>query len=111
MKTLKTKSNTLYLNDTLRKRSFYFLFSGILILSFVYMFFLCNTIYNIIERKNIEDNIRNLSSTVSQMELDYLSLNEGINLSLAKDLGLSEPKNVYFSQKSLVGNLARANGI
>ena len=90
-------------NDNIRQRLFYIIFSLFILLIASYLYFVSNTIFNIIERKTAENDIRTLTSQTAELELEYFSLSNKINLELAKQLGFYEPTNISFAvRKALV---------
>ncbi len=70
-------------------------------LALFYVFFLGSMVFNIIERKSLEANARVLSNEVGNLELDYLSISEKIDLNLAYSLGFKETKTKFTTPKSL----------
>jgi hypothetical protein len=78
------------------------------ILALWYIFLLGNIVFNIIERKTVEAQTRILSSEVSNLELNYLALSNGIDLDLSHKLGFREVKAQFATRKSLssLGNLS-----
>ena len=106
MKTKKLKFNTtvkaIAVNNT-KQKLFYILFSLFLLLSILYIYFVGKTIFNIIERKTAENDVRILTSYIGGLELEYLSLNNKIDLELARQLGFYEPPTISFAlRKTLV---------
>lgn len=99
-------------NNNFEKRLFY-TFSSIFVISFLgYGVFLASTVFNIIGRKNAENEARALSSHISQLELEYLSLSEKVDMVLAQSLGFNEVSktNSHFaSRKTFVRSVALAN--
>ncbi|MFA5933970.1 MAG: hypothetical protein WC795_01990 [Candidatus Paceibacterota bacterium] len=90
-------------NNNLPQRLFYLMFGVCIVLSFVYVYLIGSIIFNVLERKSVENQVRTIRSAVGNLELDYLSQNKTVDLSYAKSLGFEEPKNLYFaSRKSLV---------
>lgn len=90
-------------NNNLDKRMFLGLFAVFAVLTVSYVYFIGAIVFNVLERKTVEADIRNLKSNVGHMELQYLSLNNSIDLALAHEKGFEEPKNLYFaSRQSLV---------
>lgn len=70
---------------------------------FTYMFFLGNTIFDLVARKNAETAIRDVSSKISSLELEVLSYNNQVTLDRAYELGFvnnSDPK--FVSRKAFV---------
>ena len=78
------------------------------IFAFIYVLFLGNMVFNIVERKSLETNARVLSSEVGKLELAYLSISNKIDLTFSYSLGFTEAKAKFATRKSL-GNLKLAN--
>ena len=69
---------------------------------FVYFYVVGSITFNVIERKNIENEIKNLNSELSQVELEYLTLDRQINLDLAHQLGFQENPNTFFAYRKVL---------
>ncbi len=65
-------------------------------MSLIYIFFIGKIVFNIVERKNIENVMRDISSTVSSLQVEYFNLNNKIDLAYAKSIGFSESSSVVF---------------
>ena len=77
-----------------------------------YLFFLGNTIFNVIGQKNYEGESLMVRSEIGQLELSYLNLSDSFNLSFAKSIGFSEPKSIYFTGRTsavAVSNIVAQN--
>ncbi|HXK35084.1 MAG TPA: hypothetical protein VJ103_01090 [Candidatus Paceibacterota bacterium] len=66
-----------------------------------YLYIVGSITFNVIERKNIENEIKNSNSQLSQLELEYLSLDREINLDLAWTLGFIENSNTFFAERKV----------
>lgn len=94
-------------------RNVFLLISSALAVSFaLYLVFVGVTIVNIVDRKNIDNGNRTLSSKVSELELTYLSESNKIDLDLAYSKGFKDAVNAVFAsniptEKSL--SFARGN--
>jgi hypothetical protein len=84
----------------LRKLPFVLL-SGLLVCSLLYVLFLGNMVSNIVARRSLEVQARNLSSEVGNLELTYLSMSSGIDLAFSYDKGFKETKINFATRKSL----------
>lgn len=71
------------------------------ILAFFYVFFLGNMVFNIVERKSLETYAHNLQSDVGNLELEYLSMSQKVDLNLAYSLGFKEIKTKFAIRKAL----------
>lgn len=59
-------------------------------LALMYGYYLSGTVFNIVGRKVTEEEIRMLSSTVADLEVEYLTLDKAITLDKATELGFKE---------------------
>ena len=88
------------------QRVFFFSLILLVILSFsLYMFFLGRTIFDLVDRKNTESEIRLASSRISNLELEVLDYNNKVTLQRAHDLGFvnnNDPKFVSRKQTALL---------
>lgn len=66
-----------------------------------YVLILGNMVFNIVERKSLEADARNLSNEVRDLELSYLSMSDKVDLELSKSLGFKEVKAKFATRKSL----------
>ncbi len=87
-------------------RVFFFglIFFVIVAFSF-YMFFLGRTIFDLVDRKNVEQEIHLASSRISELELQVLDYNNQVTLQKAYDLGFvnnGDPKFVSRKQTALL---------
>ena len=95
------------INNNLRQTIFQamlFAFAG---LSVCYVLLMGNMIFNIIARKALEIKVNTMSNNVGEMELQYLSMSNKIDLSFAKSVGFQETKMTFATRKSL-GSLSIA---
>lgn len=88
-------------NNNLEKRILNFMFVSLGALTLCYVLFLGSMIFNIVERKSIEVEARNLSNEVGNLELQYLSMSNKVDMSLATTMGFKETKQQYATRKHL----------
>ncbi len=88
-------------NNNMEKRILHTLFLSLALLAVVYVVLLGAMVFNIVERKTTEVSARALSNQVSDLELQYLSLSNKIDLTLSHSLGFTETKATYATRKSL----------
>ncbi|OGI61914.1 hypothetical protein A2645_01870 [Candidatus Nomurabacteria bacterium RIFCSPHIGHO2_01_FULL_39_9] len=83
------------------------IFLGIFLAVFcLYLYLVSSITLNIIERKNIENEMKNKASLLSGLELDFLAQDRKINPELAKSLGFEENNRTFFAyRKTLVASL------
>ena len=88
------------------QRVFFFSLILLVVASFsLYMFFLGRTIFDLVDRKNVESEIRLASSRISELELQVLDYNNQVTLQKAYDLGFvnnGDPKFVSRKQTALL---------
>ncbi len=80
------------------------------VLAVMYVLFLGSMVFNIVERKALEGEARELASTVGTLELDYLSLSSKIDLNFSYDKGFREADTKFATRKSL-GSLQGTSNI
>lgn len=89
------------INTNLRQTIFHamlFAFAG---LSVCYVLLMGNMIFNIIARKGLESKVSTMVNNVGELELQYLSMSNKVNISFAKSLGFQETKMEFATRKSL----------
>ena len=77
-------------------------------LALAYVLLLGNMIFNIVERKSIETNARFISSEVSNLELEYLSMSGKVDLAFAESKGFKETKETKYATRKSFGSLKLA---
>lgn len=89
-----------------KQRVFFFGLVLLVVASFtLYMFFLGRTIFDLVDRKNVEGEIRLASSRISELELKVLEYNNQVTLQKAYELGFinnSDPKFVNRKKTALL---------
>ncbi len=80
----------------------------IVILAIFYFLFLANMIWNIVERKSLENYASALSSEVGELELEYIALSERVDLSFAHSLGFEETE-AKFANRKAFGSVGMVN--
>lgn len=106
VKTIALKNNIVN-NHNLKRQMFKITAVFLTALFLSYLFFTSQITLDIIARRTAESSLRNLSAEVSELELRYISADNNINLSYAKNLGFSEARKVYFVRRTaLVGNIS-----
>lgn len=94
-------NNVNVMNDDFNKRMFKNMLFTLGALALVYVFVVGSTIFNIVERKSLENQARTLSSEVSDLELTYLAMASKIDLEYSHSLGFKEAKAKFATRKSL----------
>lgn len=67
----------------------------------MYLFFVGTTIVNVINRNGLEKSNIILSSKVSELELNYLSESNKIDLDLVYSLGFKDAANIAFASREV----------
>jgi len=88
-------------NDNIKKRVLNIMLLFLGVLAFCYIFLLGNIVSNIVERRTFEANARTLSNEVMGLELQYLSMSNKIDLTLAKSMGFQEVKAKFAVRRTL----------
>lgn len=70
-------------------------------LALCYVLLLGNMVFNIVERKSLDNYARTLSNEVGNLELNYLSESQKVDLNLAYSLGFKEVKMKFATRKAL----------
>ena len=86
------RSHNKKLNTSIIESSNVFLLlSFLLVVSAIfYGYFLQNSVFNIVNRENLDKSISSLGIKVSSLESEYLSLRNGVSIDEAVRLGLKE---------------------
>lgn len=93
-------SNIVTQLNTIEKKAFWGLCLVSVSLLFFYGYFVNSTVLNIVERRNIQNELEVLSSTFSTLESKYLALAAKIDIEFAYILGFTEAQNVKFVTKT-----------
>lgn len=88
-------------NGNLQKRILTLMLWTLGILALSYVFLLGNMVFNIVERKTLETYAHTLSNEVGNLELEYFSMTQKVDLNLAYSLGFKETKATFASRKTL----------
>lgn len=92
----------------MEKRALGFFIFIFAVLAFGYVFFVGDMVFNVVERKALENEARALSAEVSELELAYLSLARGVDLELAYSLGFKDTEATYVKRSGL-GSAEKVN--
>lgn len=85
----KIQIKTISLYD-FQEKIFWFLLVCIGAVSVFYMYIVGNTIINVVDRRTAEATIKDISSDVSALESRSIALAQGINLSVAENMGFRD---------------------
>lgn len=70
------------------------------VLACLYAYFLGSITFDIVARKNIEQDIKNLRSELGALELEYLALDKDVTMERAYKLGFRESADTYFAARA-----------
>ena len=106
MNKAKTITQTLS-NDTSAQRTvFKFLVSSLVLLSSVYIYFIGSITFNVLARKSLENNMREVGSRVNNLELTYLSLSNSVDKNFALSSGFVDASAPIFATRASVSRVA-----
>ncbi|MFH1608774.1 MAG: hypothetical protein ABH951_02010 [Patescibacteria group bacterium] len=113
MKTLTLKINSYtksrrVVNNNLQKNIFRTILFSFGALAICYVFVLGNTVFNIVERRSLESNARVISNQVGELELQYLTLSNNIDLAFAESKGFKELNIKKFATRKSLGSISFA---
>ena len=91
-------------NDNFNERILHSLLFTFGLLAILYVTILGNMVFNIVERRTLEADARNLSNEVGEMELSYLALSNNVDINMGHSLGFKEAKATFATRKA-VGSL------
>jgi len=100
MKTHGTNANVMN-NGNVKKHILNIMLLSLGMLALCYIFLLGNIVFNIVERRVLEADARILSNEVADLELQYLSTSDKIDLALAKSMGFQETKTKFAIRKTI----------
>ena len=85
-----------------REKTIFWTLLGILLLcSGFYMYFINATIHNVVIRQNLENESSSLTLSIGRKEFQYITMRNGITLSLAYSLGFRDVSaKTYISRNS-----------
>lgn len=83
--------------------------SSAVVLAVCYVFIMGSMVFNIVERKALEANARNLSNEVGELELQYLNISKNVDLALAESKGFKETDTKKFATRKSLGSISFAN--
>jgi hypothetical protein len=88
-------------NNNLEKRILNILLYSFGVCAFFYVLILGNMTFNIVARQSLGVNERTLSNEVGDLELQYLSLSNKIDLAMSSEMGFKEANKQFAVRKSL----------
>ncbi len=88
-------------NNNIEKRVLNALLYTLGAFALLYVLMLSNMVWNIVERKSLEAEAKNISNEVGNLELTYLDMFNKVDLSLSSKMGFYEIKPDFATRKSL----------
>ncbi len=88
-------------NNNLEKRLLNVLLYSFGFCVLAYVFILGNITFNIVARQSLSSESRGLSNEVGNLELQYLSMSNKIDLAMSSSMGFKEAKTQFATRKSL----------
>ncbi|MEK7105926.1 MAG: hypothetical protein AAB895_01035 [Patescibacteria group bacterium] len=101
-------------NNDIERRLLKIILISFGLLAVLYVIFLGNIVFNIIERKNLEANARDVGNEVMDLEAKYLAMSSKLDLDYSHSLGFSDAKATFAIRKSISSlgyNLGSVNSI
>ncbi len=105
MKTLAFTKQIVDDNQT-RKQIFRVLMSVTIILSICYVYFIGSITFSIVARKTLESTMRETSSRVSSLEVEYLTLSNKVDVPTGIARGFVDPQNTIFATRTTESRVA-----
>ena len=96
-------------NNNIEKRILNMLLFVLGILALCYVLFLSNMVFNIIERRALEVSVRNLTNEVGNLQSQYFSVSNKVDLALADSMGFKAVNNKTYAVRKSIGSLSLAN--
>jgi hypothetical protein len=93
--------NATIINNDIERVALRFILLSFGALGLLYVLLLGNMVRNIVERRNFEMDARVLGNEVGNLELNYLSMSNNVDLPLSYSLGFKETKPTFATRKSL----------
>jgi hypothetical protein len=88
-------------NYMLRVKILRSLFVATLLCVLMYLFFIGNIIFNVLERNAYEGRVRTLSSEVAELELAYLDATQRVDLEYSYSLGFLQVEKNFATRRHL----------
>jgi hypothetical protein len=101
MSKVKTMTIDIMENNYLRKTLFKVLFSALIILGIMYIYFIGSITFNVLARKSLETTVRTLGSNISNLELTYLNNLNEIDKDYAETKGFVDANDNIFATRSI----------
>lgn len=87
---------TVVLSNSYRKTIFWLLVAMIVFSSIFYMYFVNETVRNVVSRQSHEKQIAHLNSTIANLQFEYISHAHSVDMVLATSMGFKEVREPIF---------------
>lgn len=101
MNKAKTITQALSNDTSVQRIVFKSLVSSLVLLSLVYVYFIGSITFNVLARKSLENNMRELGSRVNNLELTYLSLSNSVDKNFALSSGFVDATSPIFATRDV----------
>lgn len=101
MKKTKAIANDIAGNTQIQKTLFKVLSGALLLLSIIYIYIIGSITFNVVARRSLEAEVRTLGSSISNLELTYLSDMNDVSKTRAESLGFKDAKSNIFATRSI----------
>lgn len=92
---------TKFISQLHKEKILVWLLSITIVSSFIaYMFLVNSTVLNIVKREEVGSSLASLNIEVSELEFDYISLKNSINIDYALERGYIPANDVVFASRS-----------
>lgn len=106
MNKAKTITQSLSHDTSIQLTVFKFLVLSLVLLSFIYIYFIGSITFNVLARKSIENNMREVGSRVNNLELTYLSVSNSVDKNFALSAGFVDADHPIFATRTDVSRVA-----
>jgi len=96
-------------NNNLQKRMVHYMIMAFGLLAVFYILVLMNMVWNIVERKSLQADARNLTNEVGALELKYLTLSDEVDVGMSYKMGFREVKPTFATSSKSLGTLAKVS--
>ena len=93
-------AQTIAYNYDAQKVIFRWLVSLIIVLCILYAYLIASITFDVLARKSLETNAKELDSQVGQLELQSIALSQNVNSELGKTLGFVDAPAILFASRS-----------
>jgi glycerol-3-phosphate acyltransferase PlsY len=106
MTTAKAITTNIMVNNHTRRTLFRVLVSLLVVLSIIYIYLIGSITFNVLARKSLENTVRTLGTSVSELELTYLNTTNKIDKSYALSLGFVDMHDTLFAARQVSARVA-----